>query len=167
MIALQVEDIKIFMNKLFKDTTFDDFEVISIDITQLIKFSVDGALHLSHYDTEEQALLADQRYVKWLDLKQTIFSLIKGAKSPSSIKIIFAVSNKSKLNIVLKSNSSFQPDDVHGFYLNVLYETNHLKVVTGTNYKLFTLDKSVESYFDDSIFRFFLKHEIPISKMDT
>ncbi len=167
MIALQVEDIKIFMHKLFKDTTFDDFEVISMDISQVVKFSVDGALNVSFYDSEEQEALGDQRYVKWLDLKQTIYTLIKGSKSPSSIKIVFAISNKSKLNIVLKSNSSFQPEDVHGFYLNVLYETNSLKIVTGTNYKLFTLDKSVESYFDDSILRFFSKHEIPITKMNT
>lgn len=166
MVALQVEDIKMFMNKLFKDISFDELEIISMDLSQVVNFSIDGTLNHTFLDTDEQALFSEQRYIKWVDLKPTIYALIKGNKSPSSMKIIFTLSQKSKLNLVQKSNSSFKPEDINGFYLNIVYDNSHLKVVTGTNYKLFTLDKSIEHYFDDSILRFFYKHEIPVSNMN-
>lgn len=167
MVALQIEDIKIFMNKLFKDTTFDEFETISMDISQAFNFSIDGALNVSFLDLAEQELLEEQTYIKWSELKLKVFTLIKGNKTPSSMKIVFAISHKSKLNIIQKSNSSFKPDDIHGFYLNVYFDNNVLKAVTGTNYKFFSLDKSVEQYFDDSMLRFFSKHEIPVSNLNT
>ncbi|MBC7959075.1 MAG: hypothetical protein H7X94_04335 [Vallitaleaceae bacterium] len=167
MIALQIEDIKVFMNKMFKDVTFDEFEVISMFISQIVTFTVEGALNTAFFDTDEQEAIGEQKYIKWADLKQTVMPLVKGNKTPTSMKIVFAISQKSKLNIVLKSNTPFRPEDVHGFYLNLYYESNQLKVVTGTNYKLFSLDKSVEKYFDDSIIRFFNKHEIPVTKIET
>ncbi|PKM49049.1 MAG: hypothetical protein CVV02_17735 [Firmicutes bacterium HGW-Firmicutes-7] len=162
MIALQVEDVKNFMNKLFKDVTFDEFEVVSVDLQQGISYTIDGALQLQFYDSLEKELLNDQKYIKWSELKGTVFSIIKGNKTPSTMKIVFVVSQKSKLNLVNKSSSVYQPEDVNGFYLNIIFDASGLKIVTGINYKLFSLDKSIENYYDDSILRFFSKNDILI-----
>jgi len=162
VIALQVEDVKNFMNKLFKDVTFDEFEVVSVDLQQGISYTIDGALQLQFYDSLEKELLNDQKYIKWSELKGTVFSIIKGNKTPSTMKIVFVVSQKSKLNLVNKSSSVYQPEDVNGFYLNIIFDASGLKIVTGINYKLFSLDKSIENYYDDSILRFFSKNDILI-----
>lgn len=162
MRALQVEDVKGFMNKLFKDVTFDEFEVVSVDISQGITYAIDGTRNPNFYNDydDEQDSFSEQKYIRWADLKSTIFSIIKGNKTPSIMKIVLTVSNKNKLNLVIKSNSEYQPGDINGFYLNIIFDANGLKVISGTNYKLFTLDKSAENYFDDSIIKFFAKHEI-------
>lgn len=168
MIALQVEDIKNFMNKLFKDITFDEFEVVSVDISQGINYSIDGKRDLDFYtNTEEEETTSDQTFIKWSNLKSTVFSIIKGNKTPSLMKIVLMVSNKNKQNLVIKSNSEYQPENINGFYLNIIFDPSGLKVITGTNYKLFSLDKSVENYFDDSIIKFFVKNEIIAIQMNT
>lgn len=163
MIALRIEDIKIFMNKLFKDSTFDEFEVISMELSQAVKYTIDGFLNLPFFDTSEKEVLDKQEYIKWSQLKQNIFPLIRGNKTPTSMKIVFSLSNYNKANLIQKSNSSFKADDINGFYMNIQYDHTELKVITGTNYKLFTLDKSIEQYFDETIKKFFTKHEIPNS----
>lgn len=162
MISFEIEDIKDFMNRLFKEALFDDFEVISVEVSQGIHVQIDGSLQMDFFEPEEIEQFDTQRYIKWEDLKMTVFHVIKGSRAPSSMKIILTLARKNKLNLFIKSNSPFEPDDIHGFYINVLFEPNQLKVVTGTNYKLFSLDKSIENYFDDSILRFFSKHNIPI-----
>lgn len=160
MIALQVEDVKNFMNKLFKDITFDEFEVISVDISQGINYVIDGMRDVNFYDTTEEETTSDQKYIKWVDVKTTVFSIIKGNKTPTLMKIVLMVSSKSKLNLVIKSNSEYLPEDINGFYLNIVFDPSGLKVITGTNYRMFSLDKSVENYFDDSIIRFLGKNDI-------
>jgi len=158
VIAVQIDDIKLFMGKMFKEDTFDDFDLVSATIHQGIIFTLDGKINPDFY-TEET--LPTSAYVSWIDYKNLVFSIIKGNKTPSLMKIVFAVSYKSKQNLVIKSNSNFDPDEINDFYINILFDSNGLKVITGTNYKQFTLDKSVESYFDDSILKFLIKNEIP------
>jgi len=158
VIAVQIDDIKLFMGKMFKEDTFDDFDLVSATIHQGIIFTLDGKINPDFY-TEET--LPASAYVSWVDYKNLVFSIIKGNKTPSLMKIVFAVSYKSKQNLVIKSNSNFDPEEINDFYINILFDSNGLKVITGTNYKQFTLDKSVESYFDDSILKFLIKNEIP------
>ncbi len=38
-----------------------------------------------------------------------------------------------------------------------MYENKRIKVITGTNYASFTMDKQAEQYFDDSMLKFFKK----------
>lgn len=166
MVVLQIEDIKSFMNKLFKENTFDDFEVVSIDIDQGVHIHIDGILNHSFYDSLEQEFIENQKYIKWSALKNTLFSIIKGNKTPSSMKLVFAISEKSKLNLIKNSKTGYQSDDLYGFYLNTLFSPNQLKIVTGTNYKLFSLDKSIEHYYDDSVKKFLKKNEIPFFLME-
>lgn len=164
MIALHIEDIKNFMNKLFKDIVFDDFEVISIDINQGVNFNIDGTLNHSFYNSLEQELLTNQTHIKWSNIKEIIFSIIRGNKTPSLMKIVFALSKTSRESLLNKLDASHQEDDFYGFYLNIFFTPNQLKVVTGTNYKSFTLDKTTENYYDSSIRKFLLKHNIPYNE---
>lgn len=157
MIAVQIEDVKLFMSKLFKEDIFDDFDLVSATIHQGIIFSLDGKINPDFFEAEE---LTASGYIRWFDYKNLVFSIIKGNKTPSLMKIVFAINHKSKQNLVIKSNSNFDPDEINDFYINISFDNNGLKLITGTNYKQFTLDKSVENYFDDSILKFLLKNDI-------
>ena len=160
MIALKIEDIKLFMNKLLKTEVFDEFEVISIELTTISKFSIDGNINQSYFSTDDKELLDSRKYVQWIEIKDIILNTIKGSKQPTNIKIIFSLSDKSKSSIIEKASSSLEEKDINGFYLNILFENNILKAITGTNYGLFTLDKSIENYYDTSIQKFFKNHQI-------
>lgn len=163
MIAIQIEDVKLFMNKLLKASIFDDFEVIKVDLSTKISYTIDGTINYNFLDSDEKDIISDQIYIKWLEIKPNILSIIKGSKTPSILKIVFCLSEKSKNALVLKSKSTFKPEDINGFYMNIIFENKDLKIVTGTNYKLFSLDKSIEQYYDQSIIKFLSKYEIPIT----
>ncbi len=160
MISLQIEDIKLFMHQLLKDTTFDDFEVVSLELSHNVNVTIEGRLNHDYYSPEEQETLKDQAYIKWNDLRPTILPLLRGSKLPASLKIILSMSEKARLNIIEKSGTNFSPEAVNGFLMNIQYSNKTLKIITGTNYKQFIPDKSLEHYFDDTIRRFFSKHDI-------
>lgn len=166
MLALQIEDIKSFMNKLLRSTIFDDFEVISLDLTILSRYSIDGKINTSFLSTDEKEIIGNRQYIKWSEVKDTVFHILKGSKAPTNIKIVFTLSQNAKNSIVEKSNTNLNTNDINGFYINIVFENNNLKIITGTNYKLFTLDKSIEQYFDKSIKKFFLNHQIVTSTID-
>ena len=56
------------------------------------------------------------------------------------------------------------PDSVGGLYVNVLYENNEMTVVTGTSMNLFTMDKTLEREWDESVKQFLKKHEVVCSE---
>lgn len=163
MIALQMDNVKPFMNKLLKDTVFDEFDVVTMDLHLGINIHIEGHLNMDYYSEVEREELLDQSYIRWADLKPTIRTLIMGNKTPLSMKIVLMVSKKGTRTLVDKSLLSFVPEDVNGFYLNLVYENNTLKLTTGTSFKLFTLDKSLEKYFDETITKFLVKHDLPFS----
>ncbi len=46
-------------------------------------------------------------------------------------------------------------------YLNIRYETGELYCVTGTSLNFFTMDKSLEIEWDETVKLFFKEHHIP------
>jgi hypothetical protein len=166
MISIEIDDIKLFMNKLLKTTTFDDFEVVSIDVATLSKYTIDGAINNAFLSSDEKEILEDREYIKWSEIKDTVLFILKGSKTPTNIKLVFALSKKATYKTIEKANSNLTINDINGFYININFENNVLKAVTGTNYKLFTMDKSVEQFFDKSMLKFFSNNEIIVSTVD-
>jgi hypothetical protein len=160
MIAIEINNVKSFMNKLLKDNPFDEFEVISIDLRTMIQYFIDGKIDATYLSEEEKEDTPPSEYICWSKIKPHIFSIISSAKRPSYFKIVFALSKKSKTSLIEKSMTDTPLDSINGFTMNILYENQSLRIITGTNYKQFTLDKSLEQYFDQSIKKFLFKHEI-------
>lgn len=157
MIGLQLDDTKQFMNHLFKEETFDNFEVVSIQLKTMIYYEIDGQLIKEYYDTDEQQELLST-YLTWAQYKNNIVPLIKGKRPPIFFKIVFALSTKQRDGIIQKLG--LNEPLIQGFYINLVYDHPSAKIMTGTNYKTFTLDKSAEEYFDSSIKKFLNKHNI-------
>lgn len=165
MIVLEILDIRQFMNKLLKQTTFDDFEVHKINASTNITFQVDGHLNKEFLDSDERESLNDQHYIKWNGLKSSVYNMIKGERPPTQLKIIFSLSKEATENLLEKVKESENAKLISGFFINIHYENKLLKVITGTNYKSFTIDKSIEHYFDETIIRFFTKHQILVKTL--
>lgn len=51
-------------------------------------------------------------------------------------------------------------DQVNGLYLNIRYEEGKLFCVTGTSVSFFTLDKTLDSEWDQAVRSFLKKNEI-------
>ncbi len=163
MVALQIQDIKTFMNKLLLLQTFDNFLLIEGSITTYNTFRIDGRLHKDFFTEEEleQRLLSQREFSLWKEVKPFCLELIKGKKTPLNFKFTFQLSKENTARLLTTSGiTSILPENISGLLLNIRYDNGTLSVITATNLNLFTLDKTLEHAWDDMVKRFLKQQEI-------
>lgn len=157
MISLNLTSQKTFISHLLLKDTFDNFQFIEGEIVTFNKFTIDGFTQKNFYeDTEELP-----EYSFWKNVKEYCLSIIKGKQTPLSFRFIFRLSPKNTERLLEQKQLDFQPQDVQGLYLNITFDNNGLKCITGTSLKLFSLDKSLEKSWDEMVQKFFEQREIP------
>jgi hypothetical protein len=159
LISFMIEDTKDCMQKLLKDTVFNDFLCVQFELVHIYKVSVDGQLRFESLSEEDKATYENRKYILWNDFQSTAYEMVKGNKTPTSMKIVFSLNQKAKQNL-LSRIPSIDENAITNFTFILTYESKRIKVVTGTNYATFILDKEAERYFDDSMLKFFKKHMI-------
>ncbi len=160
MIALQIQDVKIMMSQLLVHSLFDNFLVNEMDIDTATSLHLDGRLNKAWYSTDEEAELHGRIYGKWSEIKPVAYQFIKGSRTPLSMKIVFQINQEQLVSLLQNSGLAIAPADVNGLYLNLRYDSKGLYVITGSSLKLFSMDKSLEHYWDDAIKQFFHKAQI-------
>lgn len=162
MQAIEILDIKQFMRLLFQTDTLDHYEMVSAEIRTDISYSIDGKLNQSFYNKDELSLLQLEKnfFLPWQYAKEKIFSLIKGKKTPSLLKLILKVNPIQAEDILSLSNSSLNSNDIDGFFLNIIFQENKLNVICGLSYKIFTMDRELENYFSENIITLFKSKDI-------
>lgn len=164
MFACTVSDVRDFMEKLFLRNTFDGFQLVEAVITASNRFVVDGHIREEYYTKEEWAELAEKRISRWGSLRPLCFQMIKGKKTPDSMKLVFRMAEGGTEKLLEKSGLSFQLSDVEGLFFNVLYEKGELKLTSGVSMKLFTMDKSLERFWEQRLEGFLKQSEIVYEK---
>lgn len=163
MIALQIQNIKQFMNRLLLSTAFDSFLLLEGAVTTYCTFSMNGKLHRDFFTEEEleEQNMKDQEYSRWHDVKPIFLDLIKGKKTPLGFKFIFRLSPENTAKLLASSGiTSIRPENVSGLLLNVRYDGTGLSCVTATSLNFFTMDKSLERAWDEMLKRFLKQQEI-------
>lgn len=163
MVALQIQDIKIFMNKLLLSQTFDNFLLVEGSITTYNTFRIEGRVHKDFFSAEEieEKNLENREFSLWKEVKAFCLELIKGKKTPLGFKFTFQLSKENTAKLLTSSGiTSIQPENIAGLLLNIRYDNGVLNIITATNLNLFTLDKSLEHAWDDMIKRFLKQQEI-------
>ena len=128
--------IKDFMQHLFAQDTFNDFEVRGVVVHGFTYFEISG----------EKARLPDQgaSYCTWEELRPYVRNIIKGTEKPRSMKIIFAQTNPETLN-----------PNAAALFINMTYEGDKLTCTTATSQKQFDLNKAVDTEWDNWVRDFF------------
>lgn len=158
MISLKLTETKKFMSQLLLSDTFDRFNFIEGEIVTFGTFRIDGYLQKEFFDTESEDSLPE--YASWAKMRDYCFSIIKGKHTPLSFKFIFSLSPEQITQLITSQALDFQPQDVQGLYLNIRFDDHGLQCITGTSLKTFTLDKSLEKAWDQTVQKFFDKKEI-------
>ena len=94
MLALNIIDVKDFMNKLLIGEVFDRFSFIEASVTTFNTFTIDGKLQHDFFDTDTRTALQEKaaQYSLWHDVKSYCFSIIRGKRTPLNFKIVFELS---------------------------------------------------------------------------
>ncbi|MGN0383944.1 MAG: DUF5721 family protein [Eubacterium sp.] len=155
MISLKVNNIKSFMSDLLRSETFDKFLVSEISISTFNTFYINGSINKNYFSDESNE--RNQNFSVWSMLKPICYELIKGNRTPLQMKIIFLLSSEMTDNIIEKSKTTLTSEQVNSLCMIFKFEDGILNCITGTNLKIFTMDKSLEKFWDDYIKSFLIK----------
>lgn len=156
MISLNLTSQKAFISQLLLKDTFDSFQFIEGEIVTFNTFTIDGYVQQKFFDDDTP----QPEYSYWKNIRDFCFSVIKGKRTPLSFKFIFRLSPENTAKLIAQNELDFQPENVQGLYLNIRFDSNGMKCVTGTSLKIFSLDKSLEKVWDTAVQKFFAKKEI-------
>ena len=171
MIALQILDIRKCMAAFLIDPLFDKYSLIEAQITTFCTFTIDGRLEKRFFadesDGREAGSVPDAAsaggtaspiqaglrpsYIKWEQVKETCFSIIKGKQTPLFFKLVLFYPEELLSDFVRRTESSVSPGQVSGLCLNLRYDRSGLVLTTGTSLTVFTPDRSVERAWDDAV----------------
>lgn len=167
MLALNITDIKDFMNKLLIGNTFDNFSLIEASIVTFNTFTIDGKLQKDFFDTDTLESFREntQEYSDWHDLKSFCFSIIRGKRTPLSFKIVFRLPSKQVLKLLQNAAPDISPENIGGLYLNLQYKNKTLLCTTGVAFHSFVLDKRPEQVWDSMILDFLHQQKILFEQM--
>ncbi len=137
MKLFNLSNISHFMNALLKGDSFDDFLVQEIVIKNGPSFVIEGEY------TKEEGLKTDYSKVKNL-----CFDMVKGKTMPKSMKFVLALSPEKISELITTGGVDVDIDSVSSLSINVLFNGEALSVTTGTSFKTFVMDKTLEKAFD-------------------
>lgn len=144
MLAFQIDHVKEFMSLLLKSSLFDSFEVRQAFVQTFTSFEIKGILDKEFFTLDEQEQL-NRNYCLWSEVRPILFQLIKGNKLPKTIKIIFSASQEKTEKI---------SDQASALFLNIIFDHGQIHCTTGSAQKTFSLDKTIDYQWDESILAF-------------
>ncbi|MBY0757959.1 MULTISPECIES: DUF5721 family protein [Sellimonas] len=151
------------MSALLLSDAFDSFSFIEGEITTFCTFQIDGTYHPSFYgDTAETP---DERQIRWKQIREYCFSLIKGKQTPLHFRLIFSLPPENIRKLLETEGLPLRPGDVKGLYLNFKYDGTKLVCTTGTSLNLFTMDKSLEHAWDRLVPKYFMKKRLEFEEI--
>lgn len=165
MKALKVLEVKTFMSQLFLGETFDSFLLYELEIQTANQYKISGRISRKWYDSDELEKLGDREYSLWKEMRGLSFQIIKGSKSPQTMKVIFSLPKENVKKVLERSGAGFLPEQVEGLFLNVKYENGELYLITGSSVSVFSMDKALEQEWDKEILTFLKKCNIPCEEV--
>lgn len=148
MISLNLPEVKTFMAKLLANTTFDSFLLREMELMTFTGFTITGQFNEAFFTKEELEERGENRSILWSEVRQIAYSMIKGSKTPLSLKIVFQLPEEPCVQLIDSFGGRLRKEEVGGLYLNVRFEKGELRIITGTAIKAFTLDKTLEQEWD-------------------
>lgn len=156
MLSFTLTDRNNFTSHLLLQDTFDHFQLIEGEIVTFGTFHVDGLIQKEYFDSDAPLPL----YSPWKNMRPLCLSLVKGSRAPLRFRFIFTLPSRSIEAVIRKNELAVDPAAVQGLYLNIRYDGARLSCVTGTSFKTFTPDKSLERLWDEMVKNFLLQKDI-------
>ena len=142
-----------YMKELFEQEKYDSFYLYEARVKTKLDYYINGKINHDYFDTDELEALSE--YVLWKDIKQTIYDYIKGNRLPISFRIILMFNRENIIRLLEMNNLPYKEEDISALFMNVIYEHDTLYVTTGTSLKVFTLDKSLEHVWDETVKKYY------------
>ena len=152
MLSLVFHDLKKMTALLFTENSFDRFLLKSASLSAMLSVTISGEKDPDFFSEEEREKEMQESFVRYETVRPLLFSLIKGKRPPLSFRIIL-ITDKNTTNS-LKVKSGFSGAEVTSLSMNFSFKNGVLTLSSGVSYSGFTLDKSLEALWDQTIRNF-------------
>ncbi len=145
MKVFRLFDNKNVMAHVLTKETFDDF------LLSEVKISGKAFLHLTGTPTpgffpEEDV---DERgYVSYGLLRPICLEMIRGQNTPESFTFMFLLPTGKLEAFLDETDSTLQPFDVENLSFLIRFKDGELTLTTGSAFKIFTMDKTINTAWD-------------------
>ncbi len=164
MIALRILDIKKLIAEILVKDTFDSYSLTEAQVTTFCTFQIDGRLEREFFG-EGEGPDASDTYVRWKLVRERVFDVIRGRKTPLAFKFVLFYPPELLGDFLRESGSTVREDIVAGLCINLRFDGTNLLLTTGTSMKTFTADRSCERAWDDAVARMLASHGILAEKL--
>lgn len=159
MISYKLSILKTFMNDLLAGDTFDHFLLTEASIHTSTTFTLDGHINAPYYSSEEFESIPEKHIASWGSLKPYCYMVMKGRKLPVRFKIILLCPPDLLDKILKESGLTVDTSEINGLFLNIRFENNILTLTSGISLQTFTLDKTLDSLWDNYLRSLLGKYE--------
>ena len=160
MIAFKIVDVKDFMNKLLIGEVFDNFLLVSFEITNYAKITIDGVKNEAWYEEEVSG-----RYVTWKEVRDKISSLLKGDRVPLGIKGVFRLSEENTDKTAAKLGIKDAAEKDYGLFFTLKFEKGEINIVTGVSGTDFLISKQIGNLWDEDLLKFLKYYQIAVEML--
>lgn len=160
MIAFKIVDVKDFMNKLLIGEVFDNFLLVSFEITNYAKITIDGVKNEAWYEEEVSG-----RYVTWKEVRDKISSLLKGDRVPLGIKGVFRLSEENTDKTAAKLGIKNAAEKDYGLFFTLKFEKGEINIVTGVSVTDFLMSKQIGNLWDEDLLKFLKYYQIAVEML--
>ncbi len=162
MLYLQIQNLGKFTALLFSSDGFDRFLLHDATFETMYTSVFEGRKNEAYFTDEEKEEALSDSYVLWSEIRPAAFELLKGKKLPVSFRVTLLTSRKNTASIVERSGFSGCP--VTSLSLSLQYREQKLYLRTGVSYQGFSMDRSLEKYWDDQVLSFLSRREIEVQE---
>lgn len=160
MIAFKIVDVKDFMNKLLIGEVFDNFLLVSFEITNYAKITIDGVKNEAWYEEETSG-----RYIAWKEIRDKISSLLKGERVPLGIKGVFRLSEENTDKTAAKLGIKNAAEKDYGLFFTLKFEKGEINIVTGVSVTDFLMSKQIGNLWDEDLLKFLKYYQIAVEML--
>ena len=150
MLALQIQSMKTFMNKLLTQDAFDIFLLEEATISTAFFPMAERTPELIPYE-----------FRPWSEIRSLCYELIKGKYTPLSFKFVFQLKPEHVQSILGKEHLSPESTKLKSMVLTVKYDGSKALLTSGTSYQTFVMDKTADVLWDRNLASYLTKKEIP------
>lgn len=150
MIACQITEIKSFMNIFLTTETFDRFHFEEGSVTTFITTSYDGTYQKDYFEEEENEAFT---YVPYKLIRPILYAHIKGKKTPLTFQFTLHASQSYAKKLLAQNDINIDPALIRALLFHVRFEHGTLRLITGTSFTTFVMDKSLEQAWDQAFLK--------------
>lgn len=150
MISCLITSHKQFMGNLLTSDCFDAFLLQQASIVTSNTFQIDGRIEKEFFSTEEweNKNLHPYEFSCWADMRTICFSLIRGKRSPVSMKIVLSLKPEAAPKYLDCSFEQLERELIKALVVTIRYDNGKMTCTTGISFSSFSTDKDFAKKWD-------------------